>query len=130
MQSEQKYKYLINLNHQQIKSTSGSRLEQHVHFWLGQESSQDEAAVAAYKTVELDDHLGGAPIQHREVQGHESKRFLAYFKGGLRILQGGVATGLNHVTEDTSPKLYLVKGKRQPIVRQLPSVRTGRCVFK
>ena len=29
---------------------------------------------------------------------------------------------MNHVTEDLSPKLYLVKGKRQPIVRQLAQV--------
>ena len=27
-----------------------------------------------------------------------------------RILQGGVASGFNHVVEDTSPKMYIVKG--------------------
>ena len=37
-------------------------------------------------------------------------------------MQGGVVTGLNHVTVDDSPKLYLVKGKRQPIVRQMTHV--------
>ena len=69
---------------QRKESRGGARLEQHIHFWLGAQSSQDEAGVAAYKTVELDEYLGGAPIQHREVQGHESKRFRAYFKEGTR----------------------------------------------
>ena len=37
---------------------------------------------AAIFAVELDDHLGGVPIQHREVQENESSKFLANFPGG------------------------------------------------
>jgi len=94
------------------------RVEQHLHFWLGSETSTDESAIAAYKSVELDEHLGGTPIQHREVQGQESKRFQAYFKKGLRYMSGGAKTGLSHYVEDKSVKLFHVKGKRKPIVRQ------------
>ena len=115
------------------------RVEQHIHFWLGEEASTDEAAIAAYKSVELDEHLGGSPIQHREVQGQESSRFLAYFKKGIRYLSGGAKvsnerrtgdilieyhfkTGLSHYVEDKSPKLFHVKGKRKPIVRQMNEI--------
>lgn len=67
-----------------------------IHFWLGENTSQDEAGTAAYKTVELDNYLGTSPVQHREIQGFESELFLSYFKNVV-IMNGGVDTGFNIV---------------------------------
>jgi len=91
-----------------------------VHFWLGTFTTQDEAGTAAYKTVELDDRLGGAPIQHREVQGYESPLFLKYFNNQIRILDGGVDSGFNHVKpEEYKPRLLHLKGKKRVRVTQV-----------
>ncbi|KAJ9589746.1 hypothetical protein L9F63_017048 [Diploptera punctata] len=95
-------------------------LEVHIHFWLGKETTNDEAGVAAYKTVELDNYLGGSPIQHRETQGNESSRFKGYFKLGMRLLKGGVASGFNYVTDTFEPRLFRIKGRRSPTVTQYP----------
>lgn len=57
----------------------------------------DESGAAAIFTVQMDDFLGGKPIQYREVQGHESKTFVGYFKSGLKYMVGRVNTCTMHI---------------------------------
>ncbi len=86
-----------------------SALERHIFFWLGKETSQDEQGVAAYKTVELDQSLGGEPVQHREVQEGESDEFLGLFKQGVSYMAGGIATGFKTVDRSHTVRLLHVK---------------------
>lgn len=116
------------------KRDGNSALQYSVHFWLGSEASQDEIGVAAFKTVELDDALGGAAVQYREVEGHESPLFLSLFKpmGGLRYLAGGVKSGFNKVERDAWPtRLLHIKGARVVRATEVPlahsSLNTDDC---
>lgn len=102
----------ICLNTYKVKDENGKvtdKLAFDVHFWIGNESTQDEYGVAAYKTVELDDHLNGDPIQHRELQGHESRLFQSYFKE-MMYLDGGHPSGFRKVKpEEYEPRLLMVR---------------------
>lgn len=95
-----------------IKHKSGS-LQYDVHFWIGDACTMDESGAAAIFTIQMDDFLGGKPIQYREVQGYESKTFVGYFKSGLKYMQGGVASGFKHIASGASVKRVLhVSGRR------------------
>ncbi|EEB10466.1 conserved hypothetical protein [Pediculus humanus corporis] len=112
-----------------------------IHFWLGDKTTQDESGSAAILAVELDDSLGGAPVQHRETQGHESQLFTSYFSGlyfyasaAIRYLTGGVKSGFTHVTPnetDGIKRLYQVKGKKDARIKQVEpsskSMNKGDC---
>ncbi|KDQ62675.1 hypothetical protein JAAARDRAFT_54580 [Jaapia argillacea MUCL 33604] len=96
--------------HTYKKDPKSAELSFNLHFWLGRETTQDEAGVAAYKSVELDDHLDGVPVQYREVQGYESQCFISHFPRFVS-LRGGVSTGFHHVSappEDSIHRLYNV----------------------
>jgi len=95
------------------KKPDSPKLYHDIHFWLGRETSQDEAGTAAYKTAELDDYLGTIPVQHREVEGAESKLFQSYFKE-LLTLKGGVESGFNHVKPaEFRPRLLILTAPKK-----------------
>jgi len=103
------------------KDEKSAALSQDIFFWLGNATTQDEQGTAAYKTVELDDFLGGKAVQHRECEGQESEDFTALFDGHIRLLKGGVDSGFNHVTpEKYTPRLMIIHGKRHVKVKEIP----------
>ncbi|TMW98663.1 hypothetical protein EJD97_003653 [Solanum chilense] len=110
----------------QTTSGKGGSYIYDIHFWLGKNTSQDEAGTAAIKTVELDAILGGRAVQHREIQGHESDKFLSYFKPCLIPLEGGVASGFKKPEEEEfETRLYVCKGKRVVRMKQVPFSRSS-----
>ncbi|CAI8602126.1 unnamed protein product [Vicia faba] len=97
-----------------------------LHFWIGKDTSQDEAGTAAIKAVELDTALGGRAVQHREIQGHESDIFLSYFRPCIIPLEGGVASGFRKPEEEEfETHLYVCRGKRVVRLKQVPFARSS-----
>ncbi|KAJ3611630.1 hypothetical protein NHX12_021645, partial [Muraenolepis orangiensis] len=87
--------YLVLYVSPNQRSTGGSA---DIHYWIGGSSSQDEQGAAAILVSQLDETLGGSPIQHREVQGSESPKFRSYFKNGIIILRLLHVKGRKNVT--------------------------------
>ncbi|KAM7401949.1 hypothetical protein PAMP_017226 [Pampus punctatissimus] len=92
-----------------------------IHYWIGSQSTQDEQGAAAVYTIHLDEFLGSSPVQHREVQGHESDTFRGYFKQGVIYKKGGVASGMRHIETNTYDvkRLLHVKGKKRVVAKEV-----------
>ncbi|KAI5011210.1 hypothetical protein ZWY2020_013347 [Hordeum vulgare] len=99
-----------------------------IHYWLGKDTSQDEAGTAAILTVELDAALGGRAVQYRELQGNETEKLLSYFRPCIMPQPGGVASGFNHVEvneQDHVTRLYVCRGKHAVHVKEVPFARSS-----
>uniref|UniRef100_A0A7N0ZUL5 HP domain-containing protein n=1 Tax=Kalanchoe fedtschenkoi TaxID=63787 RepID=A0A7N0ZUL5_KALFE len=111
-----------------LKTTAlkSGALRHDIHYWLGKDTSQDEAGTAAIKTVELDAALGGIAVQYREVQGHETEKFLSYFKPCIIPQEGGVASGFKHAeAEEHQTRLFMCRGKHVVHVTEVPFARSS-----
>jgi gelsolin len=83
--------YVI-LHSRETGARSSRHLAHDIYFWLGAHTSVDEAGVAAYKTLELDEILNGVTVQHRELQAAPSDAFMQVFPRS-EILHGGFRAG-------------------------------------
>jgi Gelsolin repeat len=75
----------------------------------------DEQGSAALLTRELDDSMGGKPVQIRVTQGKEPPHFCQLFKGNMVVHSGGNASGFKNSTETDSSNitgisLFHIKG--------------------
>ncbi|XP_062191990.1 villin-5-like [Phragmites australis] len=113
-----------------LKTTAlkNGSLHHDIHYWIGKDTSQDEAGTAAILTVELDAALGGRAVQYREVQGNETEKFLSYFRPCIMPQPGGVASGFKHVDvneQDHVTRLYVCQGKHAVHVKEVPFARSS-----
>uniref|UniRef100_A0A8C1JM90 Macrophage-capping protein n=1 Tax=Cyprinus carpio TaxID=7962 RepID=A0A8C1JM90_CYPCA len=85
-----------------------------LHMWIGEKSSRDEQVACAMLATQLDNFLGGDPVQHRQVQGYESPEFMNLFPRGVSYKEGGVESGFRRTQSGSGPvqRLYQIKGKR------------------
>ena len=95
-----------------------NREEYMLYFWQGRNSTRDEKGASALLTTEMDDKLGGRPVQCRVTQGREPLHFCSLFAGKLIIHAGGIASGFKNSSEkdtyDTDGvMLYQCKGTKR-----------------
>ncbi|EFJ40169.1 actin-binding protein gelsolin [Volvox carteri f. nagariensis] len=113
------------------------RIRHHIHFWLGKDTSADEAGSVAIFAAQLDESLGGGPIQFRQPQGSESTEFLRLFPR-LKYMAGGYASGFRDAAKGPrgAPgpvRLYQIKSASKTCVQVfevpccLASLNHGDC---
>jgi len=86
-----------------------------IYIWQGRDSSIDEKGASALLAKDLDDSMGGDPVQCRVPQGREPNHFLTLFHGKMIVHAGGFASAFkNKQDKDTTvqagPALYHIKG--------------------
>lgn len=89
--------------------------------WFAYQNKKDEVGTAAIKTFELDAILGGRAVQYRELQGHETEKFLSYFRPCIIPQEGGMASGCRPAEVDSSEhetRLYVCKGRHVVHVKE------------
>ncbi|KAG1674837.1 hypothetical protein FOA52_015225 [Chlamydomonas sp. UWO 241] len=101
--------YLVLRTYKQDDETE--KLLHDIHFWIGAESSQDEAGCVALFAMQLDDFLGGSPVQHRQVQQQEDAEFRMLFPKMTYKRGGRHASGFKHAEADAKgpTRMYQIR---------------------
>ncbi|XP_044893820.1 villin-like protein isoform X4 [Felis catus] len=104
--------YIVLHVSQSLKATQGACSD--LHYWTGKEAGAEAQDAAEAFVQQLQETLGGATVQHREAQGHESDCFRSYFRSGIIYRRGGLASALTHVETNlyNIQRLLHVQGRK------------------
>ncbi|KAB1279776.1 Gelsolin [Camelus dromedarius] len=106
------YIILYNYHH-------GSRQGQIIYNWQGGQSTQDEVAASAILTAQLDEELGGSPVQSRVVQGKEPAHLMSLFGGKPMIVYKGGTSREGGQTAPASTRLFQVRASSSGATRAI-----------
>ncbi|KAF3791311.1 Villin-1, partial [Nymphaea thermarum] len=97
-----------------------------IHYWLGKDVKPDDSTMASDKALELDVALGYHAVQYREVQGHESEKFLSYFKPCIIPLEGVFSSETGRSDNGSyQVSLFVCKGERAARIKEVPFSRSS-----
>ncbi|KAL4188346.1 hypothetical protein AMTRI_Chr08g201960 [Amborella trichopoda] len=97
-----------------------------IHYWLGKDSKEVYCTLASDKAVELDTALGCRAVQYREVQGHETVKFLSYFKPCIIPIEGVFSSKFGLSRNETYRICLLTcKGEHVVRVKEVPFTRSS-----
>ncbi|XP_042444223.1 villin-3-like isoform X2 [Zingiber officinale] len=130
LQSSSHGKFFTGDSYVILKTTAlkNGSLQHDIHYWHGKDSSQDEIGTASIKAVELDAALGGRAVQYREIQGHETDKFLSYFKPCIIPEEGRVSSGFMHIEikeREHGMRLFVCRGRHVVNVKEVPFARSS-----
>lgn len=101
-------------------------LQHNIHYWLGNDATEVDSALASDKTLELDAALGSQSVQYKEIQGHETGKFLSYFKPCIIPVEGVYSSGQVQKKDPAyETKLLTCKGDRVVHVKEVPFSRAS-----
>ncbi|EDW04121.1 GH10154 [Drosophila grimshawi] len=95
-------------NHETItrEQKANVPLERYIHYWLGNNVTEQNRSNVVHKIQELDSYLGNVASIYRESQNNESARFLSYFKNGYDVRSGAL------VNQPEQTSLFQLYGRK------------------
>ncbi|KAA8587725.1 hypothetical protein FQN60_016587 [Etheostoma spectabile] len=96
--------YLILYSYRQ-----GAREQHIIYTWQGLKCTQDELAASAFLTVQLDDSMGGSPVQVRVTQGQEPSHLMSLFQGKPMIIHMGGTSRKGGQSQAASNRLFHIR---------------------
>ncbi|KAJ6652860.1 hypothetical protein lerEdw1_010578 [Lerista edwardsae] len=95
----------------------GNKQGKIIYTWQGADSSQDEIATSAFLTVQLDEELGGTPVQKRVVQGKEPPHLMSMFGGKPLIVYKGGTSREGGQTSPAATRFFQVRSSTSGATR-------------